>query len=95
VLCQLSYAPGLVARGLYRRSRLRSRAPGRWGHYPEPVQRRALGLLFATLAAVLAAVGVGALVGAGGGAGRWLVAAAALAIAAWLASLAAGGLRRR
>jgi hypothetical protein len=59
------------------------------------VQRRALGLLFATLAAVLAAVGVAALVGAGGGAGRWLVGIAAIAIAGWLASLAATALRRR
>jgi hypothetical protein len=59
------------------------------------VQRRALGLLFTTLAAVLTAVGVTALAGAGGGAGRWLVAVAALAIAAWLATLAIGALRRR
>jgi hypothetical protein len=59
------------------------------------VQRRALGLLFATLAAVLAAVGVAALAGTGGGGGRWLVGVAALAVAGWLASLAVGAFRRR
>jgi hypothetical protein len=59
------------------------------------VQRRALGVLFAGLAAVLAAVGAYALAGAGSGASRWLVGVAALAIAAWLASLAASALRRR
>jgi hypothetical protein len=59
------------------------------------VQRRALGLLFAVLAAVFAAVGGYALVGAGSGARRWLVAAAAFAIALWFGSLAAGALRRR
>jgi hypothetical protein len=64
-------------------------------YYAGRVQRRALGLLFATLAAVLAAVGVAALVGTGGGAGRWLVAVAALAIAGWLASLGAAALKRR
>jgi hypothetical protein len=58
------------------------------------VQRRALGLLFAVLAAVLAAVAVAALLDAGG-VRRWLIAAAALAIAGWLASLAAGVLRHR
>jgi hypothetical protein len=59
------------------------------------MQRRALGLLFAALAVVLAAIAVAALVGTGGGAGRWLVAVASLALAAWLASLATGALRRR
>jgi hypothetical protein len=59
------------------------------------VQRRALGLLFAVLAAVLAAVGAYSLAGAGSGARRWLVAAAALALALWLGSLAATALRGR
>jgi hypothetical protein len=59
------------------------------------VQRRALGVLFAGLAAVLAAVGAYALAGAGSGARRWLVAAAALAVALWLGSLAASAFRRR
>jgi hypothetical protein len=52
------------------------------------VQRRALGLLFATLAAVLAATAVWAAIGAGHGVRRWIVAFAALALAGWLASLA-------
>ena len=60
-----------------------------------PSQRRALGLLFALLAAVLAAIAVAAAIGAGGSAGRWLIAAAALALAGWLASLAVSGLRHR
>jgi hypothetical protein len=59
------------------------------------VQRSALGLLFAFLAAVFAAVGGYALAGAGSGARRWLVAAAAFAIALWLGSLAVGAFRRR
>jgi hypothetical protein len=95
VLCQLSYAPGLVARGIVSAASRRSTGPGGRGHYAEQVQRRALGLLFAVLAAVLAAVGVAALVGASGGAGRWVVGVASLAIAAWLASLSASALRRR
>jgi len=59
------------------------------------VQRHALGLLFTVLAAALAAVGAAALAGAGSGAGRWLIGIAALALAAWLASLALGLWRRR
>jgi hypothetical protein len=55
------------------------------------VQRRALGLLFAALAAVLAATAAAAL---GHGARGWIVAVAALAVAAWLASLAYGAFRR-
>jgi hypothetical protein len=58
------------------------------------VQRRALGLLFGALAAALIATAVAALVGAHGSAGRWLIAAAALALAAWLGSLAFQALRR-
>jgi hypothetical protein len=59
------------------------------------VQRRALGLLFAGLAAVLAGTAAAAIVGAGGDATRWLVAAAALAIGVWLASLALAAFRSR
>ena len=58
------------------------------------MQRRALGLLFAILAAALAATAVWAAVGAGGDARRWIVAFAALALAGWLASLALSALRR-
>ncbi len=94
MLCQLSYAPGLVARWILSAVSSRPERPGRRGQYAERVQQRALGLLFAILATVLAAVGAAALVG-GGGAARWVVGVAALAIAAWLASLAVGALRRR
>jgi len=59
------------------------------------VQRRALGLLFATLAAVLGAITLWAAVGAGHDVRRWIVAFAALALAGWLASLALSVLRRR
>jgi hypothetical protein len=58
------------------------------------VQRRALGLLFLTLALVLAAVAVWAAVGAGGDVRRWVVAMASIALAGWLASLASGAFRR-
>jgi hypothetical protein len=57
------------------------------------VQRRALGLLFGMLALVFAATGVAALVGAGGGAKGWVVAVGALALGAWLASLAVSSFR--
>ena len=57
------------------------------------MQRHALGLLFAVLAAVLGAVSVAALVGAAGP-GRWIVGLAALALAGWLGSLALSALRR-
>ena len=60
-----------------------------------PSQRRALGLLFGALAAVLAAIAAAAAIGAGGSAGRWLIAAAALALAGWLASLAVSSFRHR
>jgi len=59
------------------------------------VQRHALGLLFTGLAAVLTAVAAAALVGAGGAARGWVVAAASLALAGWLASLALASFRRR
>jgi hypothetical protein len=57
------------------------------------VQRRALGLLFGVLAVVFAATAVAALVGAGGGAKGWVVAVGALALGAWLASLAVSAFR--
>jgi hypothetical protein len=59
------------------------------------VQRRALGFLFATLAVVFAATAVAALAGAGGSAKGWVVAVAALALAAWLGSLALSVFRGR
>jgi hypothetical protein len=65
------------------------------GDYPARVQRRALGILFAGLAVVLAGTAAAALIGAGGSAKGWVVAVAALAIAGWLASLAASAFRRR
>jgi hypothetical protein len=57
------------------------------------VQRRALGVLFSVLTLALAATAVAALVGAHGAA-RWVIAAAALALAGWLATIAASALRR-
>jgi hypothetical protein len=48
------------------------------------VQRRALSLLFTLLALALVGVAVAALVGARGAA-RWVIALAALVLAAWLA----------
>jgi hypothetical protein len=45
------------------------------------------------LAVVFAATGVAALVGAGGGAKGWVVAVGALALGAWLASLAVSSFR--
>ncbi|HEY4236673.1 MAG TPA: hypothetical protein VGM45_04980 [Gaiellaceae bacterium] len=58
------------------------------------MQRHALGLLFAVLAAALAAVAAYAFAGAEE-AGRFVVGAAALAVAAWLATLSASAFRRR
>jgi hypothetical protein len=58
------------------------------------VQRHALGLLFAVLAAALAAIAAYAFAG-GEDAGRLVVGAAALAVAAWLATLSASAFRRR
>jgi len=57
------------------------------------VQKRALGALFGGLAAALIAVAAAAIVGAGANVGRWLIALAALAIAAWLGSLALSAFR--
>ena len=56
-------------------------------------QARALGALFFFLAAALAGVAFAAGWGAGGDVGRWIVAAAAAALAAWLAALAWRALR--
>ncbi|HEY3551492.1 MAG TPA: hypothetical protein VGK69_10625 [Gaiellaceae bacterium] len=58
------------------------------------MQRHALGMLFAVLAAALTAVAVYAFAG-GGNARRLLVGAAALAVAGWLATLSASAFRRR
>jgi hypothetical protein len=57
------------------------------------VQRRALGLLFSALCLALVGIGLAALVGAHGAA-RWVVAAAALALAFWLGSVALSALKR-
>jgi hypothetical protein len=58
------------------------------------MQRRALGMLFAALAAALAAVAVDAFAG-GDDAGRLIVGVAAAAVAGWLATLSASAFRRR
>ncbi|HET8893549.1 MAG TPA: hypothetical protein VFM96_05585 [Gaiellaceae bacterium] len=58
-------------------------------------QRRALGILFVTLALLLVATAVAALSGAGSDATRWVVGLAALAVAWWLGSLAFASLRPR
>ena len=65
-----------------------------WRQYPRRVQRRALGILFAVLAAALAAVAAYAFAGADNG-GRIVVGAAALAVAAWLATLSLSAFRGR
>lgn len=59
------------------------------------MQRQALGFLFATLAVVFAATAVWAILGAGNSPKGWVVALAALALAAWLGSLAVSVFRRR
>jgi hypothetical protein len=58
------------------------------------MQRHALGFLFAGLAAALAAVAAYALAGADN-ARRLVVGAAALAVAAWLATLSVSAFRGR
>ncbi|HJU37148.1 MAG TPA: hypothetical protein VJ716_07015 [Gaiellaceae bacterium] len=58
------------------------------------MQRHALGMLFAVLAAALTAVAAYAFAG-GGNARRLVVGAAALAVAGWLATLSASAFRRR
>ena len=62
--------------------------------YARAMQRRALALLFAVLALVLAAVSAEAFTGAGS-ARRVVVGVATAAVAAWLATLSVGALRRR
>jgi len=57
------------------------------------VQRHALGVLFTGLAVALVAIAVAALLGAHGVA-RWVIALAALALAAWLGSIALSALRK-
>jgi hypothetical protein len=57
-------------------------------------QRRALGVLFAALAALLLAAAAAALIGAGHDARRWIVGLAALAVASWLGTMALSALRR-
>jgi hypothetical protein len=57
------------------------------------VQKRALGLLFAGIAAALVAIALAALLGAHGAA-RWVIVLAALALAAWMATNAAAVLRK-
>jgi hypothetical protein len=57
------------------------------------VQRRALGFLFSFLCLALVGIALAALLGAHGAA-RWVIAAAALSLAAWLASLALSATKR-
>ena len=57
------------------------------------MQRRALGLLFSLLTVALLVVAAAALAGANGAA-RWVIAFAALALAAWLGSTALSILRK-
>jgi 1,4-dihydroxy-2-naphthoate octaprenyltransferase len=57
------------------------------------VQRRALGFLFSLLSLGLVGVAVAAFTGAEG-AERWVIALAALALAAWLGSGALAALRK-
>lgn len=58
------------------------------------MQRHALGMLFAVLAAALTAVALYAFAG-GDNARRLVIGAASLAVAAWLTALSAGAFRRR
>jgi hypothetical protein len=58
------------------------------------MQRHALGMLFAVLAAALGAVAGYAFAG-GGTASRLIIGIAALAVAAWLAGLSVGAFRRK
>ena len=57
------------------------------------MQRRALGFLFSFLCLALVGIAVAALLGAHG-VGRWVIAFAAFALAAWLGSIALSALRR-
>jgi len=58
------------------------------------VQRHALGMLFAALAAALSAVAAYAFAG-GDNARRLVIGLAAVAVAVWLATLSASAFRRR
>jgi hypothetical protein len=58
-----------------------------------PSQRRALGALFLLLALAFAGVATASAWGAGGEIRRWVVAAAAAALALWLGSLSVRALR--
>ena len=57
------------------------------------MQRRALAVLFTVIALVLVVTAISAIVGAGHEARGWIIAAAALAIAGWLVSLALSAFR--
>jgi hypothetical protein len=78
VLCQLSYAPGLRGNG----------SPVTL----DLVHRRALGLLFAVLAAGLLAIAVLAALEGGR---AWVIAVAAAAVGVWIGDLARRALVRR
>ena len=95
MLYQLSYAPGsggIVSAHFRRLGRSGPISPATTLAH---VQRHALGILFAAIAAVLAAIAAAALVGAGGDAKGWVVAVAAVALACWLGSLSVSAFRRR
>ena len=87
MLCQLSYAP--LGRGgeWYRGARAAHVGP-----YTPGVHRRALGFLFAVLAAGL---GLIAVFSALEGGGAWVIALAAVALAFWMGDLARRALMRR
>jgi hypothetical protein len=102
VLYQLSYAPGsagiVSAHSAHSGRHDGSERDGEDAlpeYYAARVQRHALGFLFGTLAAVFAGTAAAALVGAGDSSKGWVVAAAALALAAWLGSLAVSAFRGR
>ena len=58
------------------------------------MQRRALGVLFCGLAAGLIATAAAALIGAGDEPRGWIIAGAAVALAAWLGSVGISAFRR-
>jgi len=58
------------------------------------VQRRALGVLFCGLAVALVGIAAAAIIGAGSEPRGWIVAVAAVAVAAWLGSVGISALRR-
>ena len=89
MLCQLSYAPR-VAMSSVALTGDRGSEP-RSGVTLPSVHRRALGLLFALLAAGL---GLIAVLSALEGGSAWVIAAAAAALAVWLGDLARRALQR-